>query len=426
MRILWITNNILEPFFPYVAGKPTKGGSWIDPLFYGLSNSNEVKIGMISPVVNGEYLEKSIDGISYYSIPCDKGSGERKMDLKLVDFYLKAVKSFNPSIIHVHGVEKNFALLRKYIDPKTPIVCSIQGIINSCNSYLYQSTSDFNYKKYQSIKNWLGRGGIDDLRRRWNNYLKVEEEIFLLNKYFIGRTLWDKSQTLAMNSNALYFHGEELLRKPFYESKWKLEECQRNSIFISSGSYSLKGLHVLLKAVHLIKRKYPNVKVFVPLANIKLQLSIKDYFFGEDYAIYISSLVRKLKLSDSVVFLKRLSAFEMAAQFSKSHVFTLPSYIENSPNSLGEAMIIGTPSITAYTGGVSSMVENEVSTLSFPIADFRLLAYQIDRVFSNDELALSLSNNAKQIAQKRHNCQEAIQQYFSIYEKIVELHKSED
>ena len=143
---------------------------------------------------------------------------------------------------------------------------------------------------------------------------------------------------------------------------------------------------------------------------------------GEDYALYISSLVKQLELSDHIFFTKRLSAEEMAMQFAKSHVFTLPSYIENSPNSLGEAMMVGTPIITAYTGGVGSMVEDEKSTLFFPIADYRLLAHQIDRLFSNDELAINLSNNARVIAEKRHSKQLSIEQYFSVYQKIIEIH----
>ncbi len=419
MKVLWIVHDVLDPFFPFVVGNPTKGSPWIDPLFFGLSKNKEIKMGVITPVVGGEFLEKVISNIHYYAISIKKGDNQKTMKFNLVKEYLKAIDCFSPDIIHIHGVEKNFGLLRKFVSKHIPIVCSIQGIITSCNPYLNQSSNNFNYKRYRSLKNRLGRGGIDGFKRKWNKYKVIEQEIFSINQYFIGRTLWDKSQTLSLNQKANYFQGEELLREPFYNTNWGLNECERNSIFISSGSYPLKGLHLLIEAVNIVKEKYPNLKIYVPLANIKIKLGVKDYLIGEDYSIYISHLVKKLALSNNFIFLKRLSAKEMAEQFSKSHVFTLPSYIENSSNAFGEAMMVGTPTIAAFTGGIGSIVENEKSSLFFPIGDYRMLAHQIDRVFSSDDLALKLSENAKEIAKRRHNIQDSVEQYITIYKEII-------
>ena len=101
----------------------------------------------------------------------------------------------------------------------------------------------------------------------------------------------------------------------------------------------------------------------------------------------------------------------------------LPSFLENSPNSLGEAMLIGTPTAVSPVGGVLSIVQNEISTLVFPTDDHVMMAHQIDRIFSDDNLAIKLSNNAKRIAMVRHQTKETIEQYINIYKNIIENHK---
>ncbi|MFE3869268.1 glycosyltransferase family 4 protein [Flavobacterium sp. LS2P90] len=422
MKILWITHDVLEPFFPFVEGKPTKGGSWIDPLFFGLASFKDAQMGMINPVIEGKNQKKLISGITYYTIPIRKGDNKTALAKELVENYLSVIIDFKPDIIHIHGTENNFGLIRQFVPLHIPIVCSIQGIISSILPYFSISVSDFQYKYFKSIKNWLGRGGIDGYKNRWQSYSIIEKKIISINKYFIGRTLWDKAQVLGLNCTAFYYHGEELLRTDFLNSSWDIKICNRETIFMSSGSYSLKGLHVLLKAVAVLKEKYPNIKVQIPLANINIKTSIRDYFFGEDYSIFIAKLICKLNLENNIVFFQKLNAAEMALQFKNSHVFVLSSFIENSPNSLGEAMMLGTPSVVSAVGGTFSMVKDGESALLFPSGDHFYLAHQIDRIFSNDDLAISLSIKAKEIASLRHNVNLVTNQYYNNYKEIIKLH----
>ena len=425
MKVLWIIHDVLEPFFPYVKGKPAKGGSWIEPLFFSLSNHPEIKLGVITPITDGEFIKKKIANIEYYSVPIKKGDNIIELNSSNVRSYLKAITDFNPTIIHIHGTEKNFGLLREYVSEEIPIVCSIQGIINSYEPHLHLSSSFINYKKYKSLKNWLGMGGIDFLKKWWRKYKLIEKKIFTINRYFIGRTLWDKSQTAALNPEALYFHGEELLRPPFYKTKWNVDTCEKHSIFISSGAYPIKGLHVLLEAVNILKLKHKNLKIYIPLFNTPKRSFLRDKLIGEDYTIYINNIISKYGLQSNVVFLNRLNAEDMALQFSKSNVFVLPSFIENSPNSLGEAMSIGVPSVVSYSGGVGSMVRDEDSALFFPIGDYRTLAFQIDRLFTEENLSNKLSANAKIIAGRRHNIKETTKQYIEIYKEIIRIHNED-
>ena len=423
MNILWVVHDVLEQFAQNVKkGEPTYGGSWVTPLFDALMKEDSNVIGVITPVVNGEYLKVSNGKSIFYSIPIKKGDNLKYHRRENVEFYLKAVNDFKPDIIHFHGTEKNFGLLRKFVAPEIPMVGSLQGIINSYLPYLLMSSSEFNRRKYKSVKNWLGRGGIDAFIRKWNFYKKIEKDIFQINQYFIGRTLWDKAQAYSLNENIKYYHGEELLRKAFSDSEWDINKCNKKSIFISSGAYPVKGLHTLIEAVNLLKTRYPEIKVYVPLFGKIGELRLRDYLFGDDYSNYIKTLIKKYNLQTSFIPLNRLNAQEMADRFKQSHVFVISSFIENSPNSLGEAMKIGVPTVVSYTGGIGSMLKDEQSSLFFPIGDFRTLAQQIKRIFESDDLAVKLSKNAQIIAENRHNVISATNQYMDIYSQIIATH----
>lgn len=426
MRILWITHDIFDAFSPYVKGNPTKGRPWIAPLFYSIYKQDGVKLAVLTPVVDGKEQKCTIDDIIYYSVGIEKKGNVIPMNNKLANKYISAINDFRPDIIHVHGTEINFGLLRKYVNANIPIVCSVQGIIPPCFEYLKYSVANIDINKYRSIKNRLGRGGVNQAFRKWKRYIPIEKEIYRLNQYFIGRTLWDKAYVAAFNPQARYFHGEELLRDEFYNIDWNPESYERHRVFISSSEYALKGFHVLLKATSILKQKYPDIKIVAPLSSVRPHFSIfLDYLISEDYNNYLKKEIDRLGLQQNIIFQQRLSAAEMAAEFKKAHVFALPSFVENSPNALGEAMIIGVPSVVTPVGGITSIVENEKSSLFFPSGDYVMMAHQIDRLFSDDKLAFTISKNAKSIAGKRHNIVETTKQYMETYAAILKSHKEQ-
>lgn len=427
MRVLWITYNVFEPFYLLAKGNPTKSAAWTTPLFYSLYKDENIQLGSIATIEDGEFQKEEIDNVIYYSVPIRSGGNARSLNKKLIDSYLRAIKDFKPDIIHVHGVENNFGLLRRYVDSKIPIVCSIQGLINPSYEFLKYSVATIHFNKYKSLKNWLGRGGVKAALKNWRDYSVIEKEILEINQYFIGRTLWDKSQLAAFNPCAYYFHGEELLRKEFHLKKWSLKDCTRHRIFISSAAYPLKGFHILLKAVSILKKKHPDIKIVAPLSSLNFKSSkIRDFLISEDYSNYLKKEIIRLNLVDNLKLLPKLTAEEMANEYKKAHVFVLASFIENSSNALGEAMLIGTPSVVSSVGGVSSIVKDEESALIFSSGDYAMLAYQIQRVFESDELANKLNINSKSVASRRHNVDETTQQYLSTYKEVIQLHKDRE
>ena len=422
MKVLWITHDVLDIFYPFVEGRPTLGSTWLDSLYLELKINPKLELSILTPIIGGKSQKLHLDNVTFYTIRLEKNS-KSFFTNEMSSRYIEQINDFNPDIIHIHGTENNYGLIYKLLPEFRPVVFSIQGIISSNIPFLNYSIANIKINRFKSIKNWLFYGGVNGFLSNWKKYSFIENEIFKNNKYFIGRTDWDKAHLYKLNPKAHYYHGEELLRKSFYETEWDIKNCKRETIFFSSAAYSIKGFHVLLKAISILKIKYPNITVNVPLSKVKNQLNIRDWFFGEDYTIYLGYLIRKYKLYNNINFFDRLNSNEMAEQYRSNHVFVLASYIENSPNSLGESMLVGCPSICSYVGGIGSIVKDEESTLFFPSGDSNLLAHKIDRVFSDDSLALKLSINAKKIAIKRHDLKNGGRQYHKIYDDIIALNR---
>lgn len=215
MKVLWITNDVIEPFFPLIKGNPTKGGSWVESLYFALKEHTSIEFGVLTPVLEGTLQTIIKDNTTYYTLPIKQKDKKTHLSKELSEHYLVQIKNFGPDIIHIHGTELNFGLISKKL-PFVPVVCSIQGIITSYIPYLKSSVANVKINRFKSLKNWLSYGGVNGFYKNWSKYSIIEKEIYMTNNYFIGRTNWDKSHLKTLNPTAHYFYGHELLNSASY------------------------------------------------------------------------------------------------------------------------------------------------------------------------------------------------------------------
>lgn len=208
---------------------------------------------------------------------------------------------------------------------------------------------------------------------------------------------------MAENPDLKYYFHNETLRAEFYNHSWDLNLCEKHSIFLSQSSYEIKGIHFLIKALPFILRKFPDTRVYVGGKNIKLKSSIFDWLRYNRYSRYIEELLKTQKVDNHFIFLGPLSEQEIVQQYLKAHLFICPSTIENSPNSLAEAQLLGVPCIASYVGGIPDMVVDGETGLLYRCEEYEMLADAICRVFEDDNLAAHLSSHARIVAKARHD-----------------------
>ena len=219
---------------------------------------------------------------------------------------------------------------------------------------------------------------------------KREREIIAGNRFFMGRTAWDRAYIRAVNPSAQYFHGGELLREAFWQERWSIGRIRRHRvIFTNAGGYPRKGTELLLEAVKLLKPDYPDIQVAIA-GGISRR---------SGYGRYVRR--RIAELGDASIELGQLNAEEMVREMTGSHVFVSPSFIDNSPNAVCEAQLLGMPVVSTYTGGVPSLIEHGRTGLSLPTGDAPMLAARLREVFEDDDLAARLGSQAREVAAKQ-------------------------
>ena len=169
----------------------------------------------------------------------------------------------------------------------------------------------------------------------------------------------------------------------------------------------------------MLKTEFPEIKIRIAGRNITKNKSFLEKMKLGGYGAYIRSLIDKFNLHKQVCFLGPLMEDQMVSEYKNAHVFICSSSIENSPNSLGEAQLIGVPTIASYVGGIPDMVVHGESGLLYRFEEVEMLAENIRRVFTSDEMTLQLSKNGIQAAEKRHNRQINRDQALNIYNTIT-------
>ena len=113
------------------------------------------------------------------------------------------------------------------------------------------------------------------------------------------------------------------------------------------------------------------------------------------------------------------SAEELVKALCHSSCYVHSSYIDNSPNSICEAQILGVPVLATHVGGISSLVKDGESGVLFPANDPYTLASLIKQVSHDRNLAETLSKGARKQALLRHDPERIKQTLIQIYKQII-------
>lgn len=364
---------------------------------------------------------QTIDGVRYVALGEQVSKGRVRSEF--IRAVGKCVQEIKPDLIHLHGSETIYPALPVEVWNNIPVAMSLQGIINGLYPHAMGGLIPGEMRPYVGVVRSLGIGNtIYDHADRWRRELSAAERKAFLNvKHVFGRTEWDKAWTYYLNPDAHYETVGELMRAPFYSGKRDCANVAKHSIYCSAAlGGPLKGGHWLIKTVAALKRKYPDIRLRIAGgAGCAKPSGIYARLRQPQYSRYIWNLINDLGVGENVDLLPSISAEEVADELRRAEVFCLPSLGENSPNSLGEAMLLGVPSVVTDVGGISSLLENGKEGLIVPSSDPAVLASAIDRLFSDRDYARQLGTAGYEYAKARYDPEVVVGQLQHAYDSVV-------
>lgn len=341
-----------------------------------------------------------------------------KYNKNLEDRMQQIIAEFEPDIVHIFGTEfpHTLACVKAFGHPERTLI-GIQGLCFAI-AKAYSANIPLTVKYTMTIRDFLKQDGIWQQQDKFKKRGKYEIEAIKGVSHITGRTDFDRNETKNINPDATYHFMNETMRGCFYKDRWTLENCEPHSIFLSAGDYPLKGFHYVLQAMPQILEKYPDTKIYVAGANLLQNETWKDRLKRSSYGKYLMKLIKQNGLGDKVFMLGRITADEMKAMYLRSHVFVCPSSLENSPNSLGEAMLLGAPCVAANVGGIHNLLEDGQDGLLYPAGDINALAGRILEIFEKEEVTKLYSSSAKKHAHVTHSGEDNYKRLLEIYDEI--------
>jgi glycosyltransferase involved in cell wall biosynthesis len=394
------------------------GGNWITSLKELFINDYDLELGIVFWGDNDQIF-KDDNGTTYYQLHknsnsklinyCNNWRHEIGNELQIKKL-LTPIKDFAPDVIHVFGTETMLGEITKHT--KVPVVIHLQGIINPClNAWFF---SGFKWISLLKSLNpvFLAKGvGLFHDYFRFKKMGQRELEIFRTCSNFIGRTHWDKSITKLYAPSANYYHCDEIIRNGFYKAKWEIPKNDKLVFTSTINANIYKGLDLILKTAILLKQN----------TNFDFEWNVYGILPDSEYAKLIKNLIGE-NFNDNNVILKGITLEEELLQgLLRSNLFVHTSYIDNSPNSVCEAQLIGLPVISTNVGGVSTLIQDGIDGFLVPSNEPHILACRIIELINNPNKLMVISSNAILVAHKRHNKSKIKESLLSIYKTAIDV-----
>ena len=176
------------------------------------------------------------------------------------------------------------------------------------------------------------------------------------------------------NSNKIYSLERSLI--PYTEQDICKDKLYKNKehykiLYLGGISYQ-KGIEELIKAAASLKTMG------------KHNFNIEIYGFGNDFIEKAQNMIYELKLNNNVTINAPIWDFkDKAMVFKNADIFVFPSHHEGFPQVLHEAMVFGTPIITTFVGGISSLMRDGYNCKRIEVKSPESIAETLDFAMTN-------------------------------------------
>lgn len=417
MKVLWVSLVKFPPLCEYLEEPVPAHCGWMYASAKAMLKAiSEVSLGVIVYSYGGKYEKCDIEGVTYYLVPTGRIDRTSK---KQIAACRQAITDFAPDLIHIHGTEHSLAKAVCVANVSgVRIIANIQGLAGPYMRYADGGLSLWDKWTNITPLDFYRGTFLLNAKRSFEHRAECEHYVLTHITDIIGRTQWDYDHVMTVNPRLRYHFMNETLRDSFYEKPlWNYARCKKHTIFVSNSGSALKGAHQVLKALPIILRQYPDTMVNFCGSSV-MSNNLRDLLRFQGYHLYLRRLVKRLHLQEHVHFLGSLSEAQMKQQFLDANVYVMPSAIENSPNSLCEAQILGTPVVASYCGGTPTLLIEGQTGYFYRYEEFEQLAQLVMRLFGIEN-GIGLSATEMEVADKRHDREKNAQRLAEIYNDIM-------
>jgi len=411
--LFWFTN------IPFSNSSINSTGSWMSSMGQAILEYGGFRLACISQAKVKSVVRNDCGPIKQWLVPYESLTRNGLPSQQTVTAIQRAVEEVRPDIIHVWGTENYWGLLTARELLPGPSILDMQGIKYACAAVFYGGLTLAERIRCIGPLEILRPGSaLFSKKRAFEKWGKFEKEMLSKHKYISVQSDWVNAHVKSVNSKCTIFKTGILLREEFADaSSWLPPVNQYTSapqVFTySAGSTSYKGLHVLLRAIAILKEKYPGIKL-----NIGGSL-IRRGIRKSGYSRWLLGEARRLGIEKNIHWTGPLDVYGIIKQFRLASAVVIPSFVETYCLALAETMTVGVPSVVSYAGALPELARHEESALFFPTGDHTMCAWQLDRLLSDPSLVCRLSHNARQIALQRNNKTSVLKQQLEIYDSVL-------
>ena len=171
--------------------------------------------------------------------------------------------------------------------------------------------------------------------------------------------------------------------------------------------HKVKGIDMLLKAMHLIKNHHL-------MSDVKLVIMGVDFGFEEE----MMKMIKEMNLARVVKVIKNPPRKDVIAAYKESEFLVLPSRWELSPLTPLEGFAFKKPTISTKAHGIPYTLDDGKNSILVESENFNELSDKIIELLNDKTKCRELGMNGYEHVHKECNSQEMFQHMLRIYEKV--------
>ena len=403
MKALWILNSPIGTAASVLGYPGAASGTWI--------RATEEKLKEQMPQLQIDYAvlgyrDRTVvseDGnCTVYEVAVPQCRGKRRPASDITK-WKTVIDAEAPALIHIWGTEFTNGLDVLDACGDIPVAVTIQGVIASIAKYV---RSDVPFKELMRGHALVALPAYIRAKQREQNMVNqvpFESEMIRRAQAVCVGNGWEKEYCRFCSKDVNFKHLPLCIDKAFLQKQWDVSQMEAGKIFTIAPSSAMKGAHQVIRALSVVVKQFPNVKLFIPG---DLNPGKKALITEPPYFRYLRRLIKELGLEKYVEFCGKLSTEQMAAHMLTANVFVMPSKAENHSTTLREAMNLGCPCVSSIVGCVHEFAVHNENCLLYRYEEYEVLALEMIRVLSDKQFAAEIGEKGREAIKRAYPMEE--------------------